>query len=217
MEDFLRSSAAGQLVRLISGKTFLKYPEERDNFEIPIGYSDAASPETQYRHEANDEDVSPPDTSENIEEIPRDSLSQGTETVPDQETLGRTTSGDTSLPAALTRIPTRTDLEKVHTRADLENLYSMATQREELKHAVSRPIAPTKISDGTILVDWYTTDDPENPLSIPTAVVDNFAGLLVLRFLQGFFGSLVYATGGASIRDVYTGPGRPLPRRTWPY
>lgn len=139
-------------------------------------------------------------------------------------------------------------------------------------------LAPTKTADGTILVDWYTTDDPANPqnwgmgkkwvvllqmaaysmavygassmyapaeqgvmqrfhvgdtpaalglaifvvgygvgpllwaplseipaigrnyvyaityilfviLSIPTALVDNYAGLLVLRFLTGFFGS----------------------------
>lgn len=152
-------------------------------------------------------------------------------------------------------------------------------------------IAPTKTSDGTILVDWYTTDDPANPqnwpasrkfaillqlaayslavygassmyvpgeqgvmerfhvgpipaalglaifvigygvgplifaplseipavgrnwvyiptfflfviLSIPTAVVDNYAGLLVLRFLTGFFGSPCLANGGATVGDM---------------
>ena len=39
-------------------------------------------------------------------------------------------------------------------------------------------------------------------LCVPTALVDNFGGLLVLRFLQGFFGSPALATGGASMRDV---------------
>lgn len=39
-------------------------------------------------------------------------------------------------------------------------------------------------------------------LSIPTAVVDNYAGLLVLRFLTGFFGSPCLANGGASIGDM---------------
>jgi DHA1 family multidrug resistance protein-like MFS transporter len=152
-------------------------------------------------------------------------------------------------------------------------------------------IAPTKTADGTILVDWYTSDDPANPqnwkaskkgwvllqlcayslavygassmyvpgetgvmerfhvgtapaalglaiyvvgygvgpllwaplseiasigrnwvyvptfflfviLSIPTAVVDNYAGLLVLRFLTGFFGSPCLANGGASVGDL---------------
>lgn len=40
-------------------------------------------------------------------------------------------------------------------------------------------------------------------LSVPTALVDNFAGLLVLRFLQGFFGSPCLATGGATLQDMY--------------
>jgi MFS transporter, DHA1 family, multidrug resistance protein len=29
----------------------------------------------------------------------------------------------------------------------------------------SSPIIPAHLKDGTILVDWYTTDDPENPQS----------------------------------------------------
>jgi DHA1 family multidrug resistance protein-like MFS transporter len=41
-------------------------------------------------------------------------------------------------------------------------------------------------------------------LSLPTALVDNFAGLLVLRFLQGFFGSPCLANGAASLQDIYT-------------
>ncbi|KAL7936127.1 MFS general substrate transporter [Trichoderma chlorosporum] len=39
-------------------------------------------------------------------------------------------------------------------------------------------------------------------LSIPTAAVKNFAGLLVLRFLTGFFGSPCLANGGASVGDI---------------
>ncbi len=41
-------------------------------------------------------------------------------------------------------------------------------------------------------------------LCVPTALVDNFAGLIVLRFLQGFFGSPCLATGGASMQDMYS-------------
>lgn len=32
-----------------------------------------------------------------------------------------------------------------------------------LSEKTSRPIAPTVSKDGTILVDWYSTDDPANP------------------------------------------------------
>jgi DHA1 family multidrug resistance protein-like MFS transporter len=41
-------------------------------------------------------------------------------------------------------------------------------------------------------------------ISLPTALVDNFAGLLVLRFLQGFLGSPCLATGAATMQDMYS-------------
>ena len=39
-------------------------------------------------------------------------------------------------------------------------------------------------------------------ISVPTALVDNYAGLIILRFLQGFFGSPCLANGGASMQDM---------------
>lgn len=41
-------------------------------------------------------------------------------------------------------------------------------------------------------------------LQIPSALVDNFAGLCVLRFLAGFMGSPPLATGGATLADVFS-------------
>jgi MFS transporter, DHA1 family, multidrug resistance protein len=41
-------------------------------------------------------------------------------------------------------------------------------------------------------------------LCVPTALVNDIPGLLVLRFLQGFFGSPCLATGGATIGDLYS-------------
>lgn len=181
-------------------------------------------------------------------------------------------------------------LSRTSTRPYTQERFDVEQQLEAEK-TKTIVIAPTKTSDGTILVDWYTTDDPENPqnwttskkvgvlvqlcaysmavygassmyvpgeqgvmerfhvgtapaalglaiyvvgygvgpliwaplseipaigrnlvyaptfflfviLSIPTAVVDNYAGLLVLRFLTGFFGSPCLANGGASVGDM---------------
>lgn len=39
-------------------------------------------------------------------------------------------------------------------------------------------------------------------LCVPTALVDNLGGLLVLRFLTGFFGSPCLANGGATMQDL---------------
>lgn len=41
-------------------------------------------------------------------------------------------------------------------------------------------------------------------VSIPAALAQNFAGLMVLRFLQGFFGSPCLANGAASFGDMYS-------------
>jgi len=40
-------------------------------------------------------------------------------------------------------------------------------------------------------------------LQVPTALATNFGMLMAFRFLTGFFGSPVLATGGASIADIY--------------
>jgi MFS transporter, DHA1 family, multidrug resistance protein len=181
-------------------------------------------------------------------------------------------------------------LTRTSTRPYTQERFDVERQLE-VEKTKSIAIAPTRTSDGTILVDWYTTDDPANPqnwttatksaalvqlcayslsvygassmyvpgeqgvmerfhvgpapaalglaiyvmgygvgpliwaplseipavgrnwvyvptfflfviLSIPTAVVDNYAGLLVLRFLTGFFGSPCLANGGASVGDL---------------
>ncbi|KAH7020579.1 major facilitator superfamily domain-containing protein [Ilyonectria destructans] len=52
-------------------------------------------------------------------------------------------------------------------------------------------------------------------LSIPTALVDNFPGLVVLRFLQGFFGSPCLASGGASMSDMYSMVHLPFAMIAW--
>lgn len=52
-------------------------------------------------------------------------------------------------------------------------------------------------------------------LSIPTAFAPNFAGLMVLRFLQGFFGSPCLASGGASLGDMYSLLSLPYAMMAW--
>lgn len=48
-----------------------------------------------------------------------------------------------------------------------------------------------------------------------TATVQNIPGLLVLRFLAGFIGSPVLATGGASLGDMFSPKTRPYAIGIW--
>jgi DHA1 family multidrug resistance protein-like MFS transporter len=52
-------------------------------------------------------------------------------------------------------------------------------------------------------------------LQIPTALVHNFAGFLVLRFLSGLTISSVLATGGASFADIFDIPYLPIAMCNW--
>ena len=52
-------------------------------------------------------------------------------------------------------------------------------------------------------------------LQAPTALASNFGMLLAFRFLTGFFGSPVLATGGASMADMYTSKERAFPMGIW--
>jgi DHA1 family multidrug resistance protein-like MFS transporter len=54
-------------------------------------------------------------------------------------------------------------------------------------------------------------------LLVPTALVNNFPGLIVLRFLLGFFGSPCLATGPASLGDMYGFGKLPYAMATWAF
>ncbi|KIV81697.1 hypothetical protein, variant [Exophiala sideris] len=261
MLDTIRDAPLGQLIRLITRNKFLLHPEERKGFQFPKLVTgepiNQTSGETTERAATIDEDAAPVELSmerQMSQEYSRDRL----------------------------EIDEELDLEKTK----------------------SRPISLQKSKDGFVLVDWYTTDDPENPqnwsqrkkifvltqiclysfamyggssiyvlgeqgvmdrfnvgnaaaamglaiyvigygigpllfaplseipaigrngvytptfilfviLSIPTAVVDNYAGLLVLRFLQGLFSSPCLANGGASVGDMFNLLILPLYLSSW--
>ncbi|KAK0105121.1 hypothetical protein ONS95_004518 [Cadophora gregata] len=266
MKDFIRDSTFGQIVRLLTHSKVFLYPEEEPNFKCPKGYGDNTDlPEAIVRERsrsffstANNPHTSYVDSDETNSVSERKSEEQS----PDENTESSR----------------NIDLERANTGS--------------LARTKSRPILPSKSADGTILVDWYVTDDPEYPqnwstgkklyvafqiriysftvyvgssiyspalggvmdefnvsavtgllglalyvlaygvgpmlfsplseipaigrtpiyvwtfvlfviLQIPTALSDNFAGLLVLRFLAGFFGSPCLATGAATFQDMY--------------
>ena len=52
-------------------------------------------------------------------------------------------------------------------------------------------------------------------LQVPTALATNFGMLLAFRFITGFFGSPVLATGGASLADMYSPSKRAYAMSIW--
>jgi DHA1 family multidrug resistance protein-like MFS transporter len=262
MEAAIRDAPFGQLVRFLTKNKYFQYPEEKPDFKLPDTWLQL--------------------------------LNETANNVGDEK---KVISPDFNKSEPLSRASTQASLP--FTEARLE-----ADEQHDIEKIKSIPIAPKKTKDGAILVDWYYTDDKENPhnwsnrkraliatliclytfvvyttsaiytsstegimkefgvdtllatlglslyvlgygigplifsplseipvigrnpiyivtmflfviISIPTAFVKNFAGLMVLRFLQGFFGSPCLASGGASIGDMYSLMALPYAMMAW--
>ena len=289
MADFFRDTTLGYIVRFVSRNRFLKYPEEHADTQIPQSYLHPAG-SSSYLPPDPLAEADLPDIDDVLEDPEKSAIPIGRP--PLQGPLESNLTSDESSLKTIERVHSAqslTGLEKIVSKSDLERAVSRATMKRE----PTRPITPARTSDGTILVDWYTTDDPANPqnwsmakklfvtfqidfytfavymgsaiytpstigvveafgtslpvaslglalyvlgyglgpllfsplseipiigrnppyiitfglfviLCVPTALADNIAGLLVLRFLQGFFGSPCLATGGATFGDMYS-------------
>lgn len=246
--EIVRDAPLGQVVRFFTKNRLFKYPEEQPNFKLP-------EPWIRIMNYA-DHDITPQD---------KTAISSSA-SISNQE--GRETS-------------------------DVNNATQPALESGEFAEEKPTHLTPEVSHASTILVDWYSEDDPANPhnwsdlrrgllaliiclytfvvylssaiytpstegvmekfgvsnlkatlglamyvlgygvgpllfsplseiprigrspvyiitlflfvvLSIPTALVNNFPGLIILRFLQGFFGSPCLASGGASMSDMYS-------------
>lgn len=288
MSDIVREAPLGQLLRWVSKNKLFPYPEELPGFELPETYNSVLN--------SSEKATKFPSATRSHSKDRRQSSESSSES-------GSTTPGTLDLEKSETEQPGPYDrdveaLNLTRTKSRLETTpYTEDRLEIEAELAIHRtqtkPIVPVKTSDGIVLVDWYTTDDPANPqnwtnskrfgisliiclytfvvytgsaiytsstegvinrfgvsptdaslplslyvlaygigpllwaplseipiigrspvyaitmalftiLSLPTALVDNFAGLLVLRFLQGFFGSPCLAIGAATMQDMYS-------------
>ncbi|KAK5116365.1 hypothetical protein LTR62_007912 [Meristemomyces frigidus] len=279
--DMFRESAVGQIVRYFTKGKWLQYPEERQDFAwAPLETSLPNDGEKAARIEPTPHNVEAEEKVAKSNDVTPSRASSLSASNPDDQ------SNASSATRTLSRTPSR---PYTPSPQDLERALSHTSHVNQ----TSSVIAPTKTTDGILLVSWYTTDDPANPqnwtytkkslallqlclysftaygassmyasaeggvmeefhvgatpaalglaiyvlgygvgpllfaplseiaavgrnwvyaptfilfviLSIPTALVRNYAGLLVLRFLTGFFASPCLANGGASIGDMYS-------------
>ncbi|KUI68222.1 Caffeine resistance protein 5 [Cytospora mali] len=278
MSAVIRESALGGIIRLLTRNRVLQYPEEEPDFQLP-------DPWIQMIRDEEPEQLSvlgsvPVSSSDSTSSDDEEKQGGNRDPQPYEKP------GETSI-LGLERTKSREETMP-YTASRLE-----VDEKHELEKTKSIPIVPRKTKDGAILVDWYYSDDPENPqnwsnsrraavttiiclytfvvymssaiyttseqgvmeefgvgqtkaalglslfvlgygtgplifsplselpaigrnpvyivtmflytiVSIPTALVQNYPGLMVLRFLQGFFGSPCLASGGASVGDMYS-------------
>ena len=313
MNDLVRETALGYVLRAATRGRLYGYPEDKPGFKLPETYLAVAEERRKGAHEKA-EPMPKSDAGKSAEKIPQKDEggdAEKLETIdlaPAAEEPTQTISRMTTSTSATTTTTTDSrashadgkPIEKVHTIDQNPNLHRVQTTSDleravtaaTMKKTATRPIIPTKTADGVVLVDWWNTDDADNPqnwsprkkalvmvqiclytlavymgssiytasepaiieifgttqtvaslglalyvlgygtgpllfsplseipvvgrnlpyistfavfvlLWIPAGLVNNVPGLLVLRFLQGFFGSPCLATAGATIQDMY--------------
>ena len=177
MADLIRDAPIGQIIRWMTGNKMLQYPEERPDFQCPQCYAEPevaekaqkesiASPSSTSAGFASDNPVDAEkaglekaEPEESPDDPDRDALERiNTEQLERAETAKDLEKTDT-MKSSLRRTTTIAALEHAETRADLEAAFTAASMPRE----PTRAIVPQRTSDGITLVDWYTTDDPENP------------------------------------------------------
>ena len=88
--------------------------------------------------------------------------------------------------------------------ADDHNLeWQLMNTGYQAERMASIPVAitPSRLKDGTILVDWYTTDDPENPQAW-TASKKAFVALQICLYTFAvYIGSAIYTASEESLRS----------------
>ena len=139
MSNLLRDSPIGGIIRFVTGRRYLKYPEEVKGFEIP------------WEKDSKDVSSEPEKDLAAFKDPEKESdelQTQGTNTaVPTPAISGTTTPGHEAA-----------DVEQGQPIRETE---SNAMQPKKTNE--SNVIQPKRTNDGITLVDWYTDDDPANP------------------------------------------------------
>lgn len=178
MSDLIRDAPIGQFIRFVTRNRVLQYPEEKPDFQCPSQYA-APDAETKQREldlpspssvsHTTEDKLDPADLekagADPTEPVDHEPLSSGM----NRQALERIETHHSELDKDMERhasarsqrshVSTNAALALSATQADLQEAFRAATLQPE----ASRPIIPQRTADGTILVDWYTTDDPANP------------------------------------------------------
>lgn len=296
MADIIRDAPLGQVIRFVTRNKYLKYPEEKEDFKLPDPWITLMNNPDAIVEDAAVENLTVAASSASS------TVAADDDTKPKQKNKNPEHDED---PEKADRPPLR--LQRTRSAQDTQAYTAdrlHVDEEHEIEKVQSIPIVPKKTKDGAILVDWYYSDDADNPhnwsnnkrlgisliiclytfvvytssaiytsstegvmkafgvsqlkatlglalyvlgygigpllfsplseiprigrnpvyivtmflfviISIPTALVGNYPGLMVLRFLQGFFGSPCLASGGASLGDIYSLMALPYAMMAW--
>lgn len=211
--DLIRDAPIGQIIRYVTRNRVLLYPEERADFQCPMSYKEPDAVKSKLQaiaskdngvddaadaEKAVDEPTEPAEPSEPMEDLDRAETSKS-----DLERMdtAKDLEKSATLRSTMSRVNTKSALQQAATRAELEDAFRAATQ--DLSKEPSRPIVPERTADGTILVDWYTTDDPANPQNWSQGKKAVTALQICLYTFAFYMGSAIYTPSAPYLMEIY--------------
>ncbi|USP79172.1 MFS general substrate transporter [Curvularia clavata] len=255
MSKFIRDTSFAQLVRVITQKRVLQYPEEQPDFQLPESYvkvleaaelrskdgslsassqngnenvaiSDSALPDEEAPAQPNEK-------AENENPFEPRLLDDGTIIVnwyssDDPANPQNWTTTQKLLPTVVVNlytfavylgssIFTGSYLDVMSKFNISQQVVSLSLSMYVLAYGVG-PLLWSPLSEIASLGRgplYIVTFAIFVILLVPTALVDNVPGLIVLRFLIGFFGSPCLATGPATLGDMFAFDKLPYALATW--
>lgn len=229
MRDIFRDSAVGQWLRLLPGKQLARYPEELSDFKLPTGSSQEKPLETDQIDTEAPRTVNEMEEGPSQKEVPsdEDAPTEFKDSMEDITLVTWYSDDDPENPHNWSFLKKMwiSLLLLVYTVSIYigSSIYTASEPDVSTIFGVSETAAALGLSLYVVgygigpLLFAPLSEMPaigRNPpytytyiifvaLCVATALVDNFGGLLVLRFLLGFFGSPCLANAGASYGDFF--------------
>ncbi|TQV96559.1 hypothetical protein V2A60_003052 [Cordyceps javanica] len=177
MADIIRDAAIGQIIRWVTGNRYLQFPEEKPDFKLPEAYANILNGGgAEHR----------PATAWSAKSLEDD---------------GSATDSDdaTTLPAPLAHVQSH--------RSGINNITEAALEADEI-HNVEKTqsiaIAPQQTKDGAILVDWYYTDDQEDPHNWSNNKRNAIALVICLYTFVVYTTSAIYTASTQGVMEEFS-------------
>lgn len=191
MASLIREAPVGQLIRFLTGNRVLQYPEEKPDFKMPDAWLKLLNENTSSPLESDDTTVNTTAAATNSAPSISDEENQ----------IQAANNGRPVDPADL-----ELRLEKTKTREDtIPNTQERleVDQIHDLDKTKSIPIVPRKTKDGSILVDWYFTDDADNPQNWSNTRRAFITLVICLYTFVVYLSSAIYTTSEQGVMERF--------------
>jgi DHA1 family multidrug resistance protein-like MFS transporter len=211
MADIIRDAPLGQLIRWATSKRVLQYPEERADFQLPQPWQHLvdnpgavvdesstaattqvpASPSSSSSTAGDDDDAPGGDGDRDRDrQAEKHMQSPDSDSPPDpDDTPGAT-------PGGLHRTPTPTAADRHLEAAGGDEVHN-------IEKVQSVPIVPRRTKDGAILVDWYYSDDAENPHNWTNKKRALIGTIICLYTFVVYTSSAIYTTSIQGVMEEF--------------